>query len=58
MIALARANYAVGDDKLSFAEADARSLAYTARFDVVFSNAALHWTKESTSRYWRGSPAP
>ena len=46
MIALARANYAVGDDKLSFAEADARSLAYTARFDVVFSNAALHWTKE------------
>ena len=58
MIALARAKYAVGDDKLSFAEADARSLAYTARFDVVFSNAALHWTKESTSRYWRGSPAP
>ena len=46
MIALARAKYAVGVDKLSFAEADARSLAYTARFDVVFSNAALHWTKE------------
>ena len=46
MIALARANYATGYGKLAFAEADARSLAYTARFDVVFSNAALHWAKE------------
>ena len=31
---------------LVFSLADARSLAFDARFDVVFSNATLHWVKD------------
>ena len=42
MIALALANYAVGDGQLSLAEADADSLAYTTLFDAVFFNECDH----------------
>jgi trans-aconitate 2-methyltransferase len=31
---------------LSFQRGDARSLAYDAEFDIVFSNATLHWVKD------------
>jgi trans-aconitate methyltransferase len=47
MIELARDNFA--KDKypnLSFQVADARHLDFSERFDVVFSNAALHWIKD------------
>lgn len=47
MIELARADFA--KDKypnLSFKVTDARYLPFQERFDVVFSNAALHWIKD------------
>jgi trans-aconitate 2-methyltransferase len=34
------------EPRLSFQLMDARALAFEARFDVAFSNAALHWLKE------------
>ena len=44
MIDLARRTFPPADHPtLSFEIADARSLPYQGRFDVIFSNAALHW---------------
>lgn len=43
MIAQARQNY----PKLNFVLADAREFKMDEHFDVVFSNAALHWVREA-----------
>ena len=43
MVAEARRTYPA----LAFEVGDARNLSYSARFDAVFSNAALHWVKEA-----------
>jgi trans-aconitate methyltransferase len=43
MIAQARQNY----PRLKFVLADARDFNFESRFDVVFSNAALHWIPEA-----------
>ena len=45
MIALAVRNSA-DRSKLSFRAVDAQTLVLDARFDVVFSNAALHWVED------------
>lgn len=45
MVALARDRH--GDAPgLEYQEADARELPFNAQFDVVFSNAALHWVRD------------
>ncbi|MFZ6026779.1 MAG: methyltransferase domain-containing protein [Chloroflexota bacterium] len=44
MIALAQATHRA--DNLCFMQGDARQLPFTGEFDVVFSNAALHWVKD------------
>jgi trans-aconitate 2-methyltransferase len=47
MIALARDNFPRKiHPNLSFQCADARSLPFSDQFDIVFSNAALHWLKD------------
>jgi len=47
MIDLASHCYPVSQyPNLSFAQMDARRLDFAERFDVVFSNAALHWVKD------------
>ena len=47
MIALARQKYPQKENRnLSFEVMDATRLSFKERFDVVFSNAALHWVKE------------
>jgi trans-aconitate methyltransferase len=43
MIRLARERYAGRDSHLQFKVADARRLPFENEFDLVFSNAALHW---------------
>ena len=45
MIALARERHAEVSN-LAFQVADARELPFDARFDVLFSNAALHWVRD------------
>ena len=46
MVALAGDNFPQNEyGNLSFAQADARALVFDGRFDVVFSNAALHWIR-------------
>lgn len=44
MIAYAQETYAIPN--LSFACVDARSLSFSNQFDVIFSNAALHWVDD------------
>ena len=47
MVELARQHYPTSRyPNLTFAQVDARQLAFTGQFDVVFSNAALHWVKD------------
>ena len=47
MIALARKNFpAERHSNLLFERIDARSLPFKEQFDIVFSNAALHWIKD------------
>ena len=47
MIALAKGKYPIATHpNLSFQEMDASDLSFTNRFDVVFSNAVLHWVKD------------
>lgn len=43
MIAHAQEKYADRASHLTFAQADARELAFEGEFDAIFSNAALHW---------------
>ena len=44
MVRFAREHFLPGDHRnLTFMEADARALPFESEFDVVFSNAALHW---------------
>ncbi|HJP30487.1 MAG: methyltransferase domain-containing protein [Candidatus Latescibacteria bacterium] len=46
MVVLAQSSHPQSQHaNLSFAQADARTLSYEARFDVVFSNATLHWVQ-------------
>ncbi len=45
MIRLAKKAHGKGRN-LDFCLADARSLSFTAEFDVIFSNAALHWIRD------------
>ena len=46
MVALAGDNFPQNEyGNLSFAQADARALVFDGEFDVVFSNAALHWIR-------------
>lgn len=50
MIQLAQARHAKGDlANILFSEHDARRLPFHNEFDVVFSNAALHWVKDHLS---------
>jgi trans-aconitate methyltransferase len=46
MVALAESTHQAAN--LRFLQADARSLPFTDEFDVVFSNATLHWVKDHT----------
>jgi trans-aconitate 2-methyltransferase len=47
MVERAKASWpSVSNPRLSFALADARSIPYVDRFDVAFSNAALHWVPD------------
>ena len=47
MIALSRRSFSPsGFPNLGFQRGDARALNFDARFDVVFSNATLHWVKD------------
>ncbi len=46
MLSLASARHAGRFDNVSFDHGDARCLSYKERFDIVFSNAALHWVKD------------
>jgi len=47
MIEIARKNYPTGGEhpNLSFMFMDAMSLSFHEKFDIVFSNASLHWVK-------------
>jgi len=46
MIGLAKNNYPTGEHpNLSFTLMDATSLTFHEKFDIVFSNASLHWVK-------------
>jgi trans-aconitate 2-methyltransferase len=46
MIELAKKNYPAGEHpNLSFTLMDATSLTFHEKFDIVFSNASLHWVK-------------
>ena len=50
MIQLAQDRYAKSErSNISFAEHDARDLPFNNEFDLVFSNAALHWVKDHLS---------
>ncbi len=50
MIQLAQNRYANSErSNIKFAEHDARDLPFNNEFDVVFSNAALHWIKDHLS---------
>jgi trans-aconitate methyltransferase len=47
MISFARSQFAYGDNSnLIFLQMDATKLDFVNQFDVVFSNAALHWVKD------------
>jgi len=46
MIAFARGRFSEAEfSNLSFQQADAAALPFVAEFDVIFSNAALHWVR-------------
>jgi trans-aconitate methyltransferase len=49
MVRLAQAQHAAGRLNLGFAQMDAAWLAFRAAFDVVFSNAALHWVPDQAA---------
>ncbi len=46
MIELARDSHGRNTSNLNFRQTDARALPFTEEFDVIFSNAALHWIRD------------